>query len=311
VNPRVLFAALWVAATLSAAAALPVGPAAGAPLGAAPNAQPGASIPGAISSDPPRDAQRPAAMYELSIPSHGAMLYGVFYRASGAAPHPTAVLLHGLPGFEQNGDLAQAVRRAGWNALIFHYRGAWGSGGTFSFSHCLEDVRSVLEYLRVPATAARLGVDVRRLVLIGHSVGGQLAGMSAIRDSHVAAVAMISPASRHLARGAREDEATLARYRGELGPLSGATAEGLLAEQKQHAVQWDLVTLAPRWKPRPVLIVESDDIFRAEDEALAAAERAADPAHLTEIHLTTDHAYSDQRIALQVVLLSWLRQFGP
>ncbi|MFD3266336.1 hypothetical protein [Phenylobacterium ferrooxidans] len=32
-------------------------------------------------------------------------------------------------GNEKNLDLAQAVRRAGWNAAAFNYRGSWGSPG--------------------------------------------------------------------------------------------------------------------------------------------------------------------------------------
>ena len=63
----------------------------------------------------------------------------------------TVVLLHGLPGNEQNLDLAQAIRRAGWNVLTLHYRGAWGSPGQFSLQHVLED-----------ADAAVAGADVAR-----------------------------------------------------------------------------------------------------------------------------------------------------
>ncbi len=106
------------------------------------------AVDAAITTDPARDAAHPAAMYQLTIPSHDASMFGVFYRAAGGDAHPTVLMLHGLPGFEQNGDLAQTIRRAGWNVLIFHYRGAWGSGGTFSFSNCVEDVRAALEYLR-------------------------------------------------------------------------------------------------------------------------------------------------------------------
>lgn len=46
------------------------------------------------------------------------------YMAAGAGPHPTVLLLHGLPGNEQNVDLAQSIRRAGWNVLTLHYRGS-------------------------------------------------------------------------------------------------------------------------------------------------------------------------------------------
>ena len=54
-------------------------------------------------------------------------------------PHGAVVLLHGLPGYEVNGDSAQARRRAGWNVLLFHYRGTLGAGGAFSFSSAIED----------------------------------------------------------------------------------------------------------------------------------------------------------------------------
>ena len=73
-------------------------------------------------------------MEVLHIPSGGVEINGVAYLAAGAGPHPTVVLLHGLPGNEKNLDLAQAMRRAGWNVITFNYRGSWGSPGTFSFA---------------------------------------------------------------------------------------------------------------------------------------------------------------------------------
>ena len=49
-------------------------------------------------------------------------LLGGFYRAAGAAPRPTAVLLHGLPGIEKHLDIAYRLRDLGWNWLYFHFR---------------------------------------------------------------------------------------------------------------------------------------------------------------------------------------------
>jgi uncharacterized protein len=268
----------------------------------------------AITTDPPRDAAHPAAMYQLSIPSHDAIVFGVFYRASGADPHPTAVLLHGLPGFEQNGDLAQAIRRSGWNVLIFHYRGSWGSGGTFSFSNCIDDVHAVLEYLRLPENVARLGVDPHRFALIGHSMGGFLAGFGATRDEAVLGAALISPwnpgvfATRP---SAQLDKQQLEEFRGDVGPLSGASPEALLDEAKKNAAAWDLAGHASQWKSRPILVVEADDFLHADDVAVAAAGRKSSAAQITEVQMPTDHAYSDHRIALAAALLGWLKQLEP
>jgi predicted alpha/beta-fold hydrolase len=113
------------------------------------------SVPAAIFNDSPADAAHPAGMAVLHIPSHGLQINGLEYMPSGAGPHPTLVICHGLPGNEKNLDLAQALRRAGWNAVTFNYRGSWGSPGNFRFAQTLEDARSVLAYLRDPANAAK------------------------------------------------------------------------------------------------------------------------------------------------------------
>src|SRR5690349_5824361 len=123
------------------------------------------SVPAAIFTDPPSDSAHPASMSVLHIPSHGVLINGIIYTPPGAGPHPTLVICHGLPGNEKNLDLAQAVRRAGWNAVTFNYRGSWGSPGSFRFAQNLEDAAAVLAFLRDTANARRLGIDTRRMVL--------------------------------------------------------------------------------------------------------------------------------------------------
>ena len=83
----------------------------------------------------------------------------LFFLAAGAGPHPTMLLLHGLPGNERNLDLAQAVRRAGWNVLTFTYRGAWGSEGDFSISNAFEDTRAAMDFLRSDEAISAYGID--------------------------------------------------------------------------------------------------------------------------------------------------------
>ena len=149
-------------------------------------------IPAAIFTDPVRDLKHPARMEVLHIPSGGGMLNGVAYLAAGAGPHPTLLIMHGLPGNEKNLDLAQAVRRAGWNAVTFNYRGSWGSPGRFSFAGNLEDGAAALAYLRDPANAKKLGIDPARIALAGHSMGGWVAAMTAERDPTLMGTVLIS-----------------------------------------------------------------------------------------------------------------------
>lgn len=101
------------------------------------------SVPAAVFTDPPPNAAHPAGMAVLHIPSHGVLINGIVYQPSGAGSHPTLVICHGLPGNEKNLDLAQAVRRAGWNAVTFNYRGSWGSPGVYPFAQNLEDTDAV------------------------------------------------------------------------------------------------------------------------------------------------------------------------
>lgn len=78
------------------------------------------TVPRAVIADPPRDAAHPARNRQALNLSHGEGMNALFMLAAGAGPKPTMVLPHGLPGNEQNLDLAQAVRRAGWNVLTLH-----------------------------------------------------------------------------------------------------------------------------------------------------------------------------------------------
>jgi len=133
-------------------------------------------------------------MQSFQLPSHGALLNAFVYIASGATPHPTVILLHGFPGNERNLDLAQSIRRAGWNVLYFDYRGSWGSPGAFSFTHCIEDTQSAIDYLRNPVHAAQLRADPRTIVLIGHSMGGFMALQAGALDPAITAVITVSAA---------------------------------------------------------------------------------------------------------------------
>jgi pimeloyl-ACP methyl ester carboxylesterase len=76
-------------------------------------------LPAAITTDPAPDKANPAAMETFQIPSHGAMLNALAYIGEGAGPHPVVLLLHGFPGNEKNLDLAQAIRRDGWDVVYF------------------------------------------------------------------------------------------------------------------------------------------------------------------------------------------------
>src|SRR4051794_30747956 len=155
--------------------------------------QPATIAPAAIYVDPPLDARPYASTLAVEIPSHGSIMNGLVYLPAGAGPFPLVVLLHGLPGNEQNMDLAQALRRAGWAVMTFDYRGNFGSQGQFSIDHVVEDVRSAVAYSAAPATARSWRIDPRRIVVIGHSMGGLAAALSAGSQPKREATILLAP----------------------------------------------------------------------------------------------------------------------
>jgi pimeloyl-ACP methyl ester carboxylesterase len=259
-------------------------------------------------------------MQTFQIPSHGALLNAFVYVAAGAGPHPAVILLHGFPGNERNLDLAQDIRRAGWDVLYFNYRGSWGSPGDFSFTHAMEDTAAAAAYLREPAMAKLLRLDPARLVLVGHSMGGFMAVQGAAADPGIVALGMISAADlggripQPLPKD-RELAATAALTRGYaaegMAPLAGCTPEGLARETINNAARWSFLTKVDSVKARPVLIVTSNDGLAPANDAFAAALRTAGDSRVTTVHFETDHSYSDQRTALSAAVLQWLRTIFP
>lgn len=275
-----------------------------------------AQLPTAITTDPPSDPSHPATMQAFQLPSHGSMLNALMYEASGPGPHATVVLLHGFPGNEKNLDLAQVIRRDGWNVLYFDYRGSWGTPGSFSFQHAVEDVQSALAYLRDPAAAARLRVDPDRLALVGHSMGGMLALYVAAHDEKVVAVGGISAsimADRGLLPAGASPEAqqqvltALSKFLAAQGmaPLADCTPEGLAAELMKHP-EWALVNDAPGLKNKPLLLLTANDGNADVEEKLASAVSVEGNNRVRIVHFATDHSYSDKRIAVAMEVLRTL-----
>ena len=268
--------------------------------------------PPAVVSDPAPDAAHPARMAYVRIPRHGMLMNGVMYVAAGAGPHPTVLLLHGFPGNEQNLDLAQAIRRAGYDVLKLHYRGAWGSHGVFSFAQAIEDADAAVAFLRDPATTAKFGIDGSRIFVAGHSMGGFLAASAVAHDPGLAGLIMISawdigasgaafrdPAKRRAAAAAEFDDDVI--------PLAGTSADALMDEAEGHAADWDFAGWAAKIGMRPVLIITADDGSYADSHRLAENLFRAGDGLAIELQMPTDHPYSDHRIALAAAVVGWLQ----
>jgi uncharacterized protein len=267
-----------------------------------------AASPNAAITDPPRNPSFPAHNQQLLIPSRGAGMNALLFEAAGKGPHPTVILMHGLPGNERNLDLAQAIRRAGWHVLTFTYRGAWGSAGDFSIANAMEDTAAALEFAR-SAAGAKLGIDPHHIVLAGHSMGGATAFMTAAGTTGLDGLILLDAwnIAGGTSKGAISRDELVRGFDDFGNALHGATPETIADEVIARRAQWDLVAAAPRLAKLPVLSVSGKFGLAQANRPTTAAIRSAGNGQVTSIEMVTDHSFADHRIALATAVVRWLQ----
>ena len=265
------------------------------------------TLPAAITTDPTPDPKFPARLEVVHVPTVGGLkVNGVVFVPTGAGPHPTVVLFHGLPGNERNYDLAQTLRRAGWTVLSINYRGSWGSPGAYSFAGDLEDAKAALAFVRDPANAS-LGFDGQRIVVIGHSLGGWVTAHTVAGDPGVLGGVMISAGDIGMlgvaAKMARDKAvASIA----DMHETLTSSPEDMAAEAAAHATAFGFSAVVPALAKRRLLVLYSNDFVKSHSEGLVRQLKAAGDTTLDTGYADTDHSWDDHRIALQVMILDWL-----
>jgi len=261
------------------------------------------------------DADYPPAIVELTIDSGGYRLPALAYLADGKGPHPTVVLLHGFPGNEKNLDIAQSLRRAGFNVVFFHYRGAWGADGEYSVVTLPDDVAAVLEYLRTPETVEKLRVDTGHLSLLGHSMGGYASLAAGARDKALVCVGAMSPGNlgdfkRAIEAGDPAGDSFL-QYADSLFMLRGYSGAKMKSELAGAAMEEiDLRGYGPGLVGKSVFLVNGDkDTVTPPDtmfKPIVEVYQRTPGLALEALVISGDHSYSWSREELTVLVEAWL-----
>jgi pimeloyl-ACP methyl ester carboxylesterase len=243
----------------------------------------------------------PASLDGVIFRSQGCRLLGTFFRARTDRPCPTVLLLHGIPGVEKNYDLAYALRAAGWNCFIFHYRGCWGSEGVYSLPGILDDVSAAIAYLH-----AHPSVDPQRLVGAGLSLGGWGVVMSAAREreARLRGVISINPLVDPQARPLTDAEA--ADFAAMLNGISPAEV------QAQWLALTPLPSVVGNLASRPALLLtgDADTFFDVDHQRLLAETLPRTAAEWRRIP-GANHTFDDHRGVLVRTVLDWLTHTFP
>ena len=242
----------------------------------------------------------PAGQVELQIKSSGSTMYGVAYTADGKGPHPTLVLLHGLPGNERGLDIAQSIRRAGYNVVYFNYRGSWGSKGIFGFQNAIEDVSAVVDYLSDSLNRETLRVNPERIFIVGHSMGAGIALIAGLKDLRIKGVVAVSVFNPY----------TL---------LQGDSAPGTLISLKEYLLTLGMLNCDPDKFLYDILAklknYNIEDIVEKSVKPILVIDEHMNNTYLTKYNKkenfeyklwNTDHAFSNKRIALTIEIKNWL-----
>jgi pimeloyl-ACP methyl ester carboxylesterase len=232
------------------------------------------------------------------------------YQANGKGPHPTVVMLHGLPGNEKNLDLAQSMRRAGFNVLFFHYRGAWGSEGYYSFSNTIDDVGSAINFLRSEKAGTEYRVDADNLILLGHSMGGFSALQASARDKSIQCTVGLAAANFGARVESEEALIGLANYTETVGPLN--VKENTIADDiRKNKQAFNVHNLAPKLSGKSILLIagDSDTVlpFKTIHQPMVKAFKQNKEIKLTDQILSGDHSFSWSRFELADNVIKWLK----
>jgi len=297
-------------------------------------------------------AGAPYTAVDVTIPTpRGYTLAGTLTRPAGATARvPVVVTISGsgpqnrdsripiVQGYAPFREIADTLGRRGIAVLRFDDRGVGQSGGAASRDSATsedfaDDVLSVVQYLRT-----RPDVDGARIALAGHSEGGLIAPIAAVKDPAIAAIALLA--------GPAIDGRQVLVYQNENGIRSGAATEAqrdslrrlipAALDSLQRTNRWmryfmttDPLVMARRVR-QPVLILQGDtdrQVTPDQADALAAALTAAgnrdvtlrrfpDTNHLFLVDPSGDPqryaALPDSRIRREVLgaLVEWAVRVG-
>lgn len=269
----------------------------------------------AVSEDNPNiNLEYPPTIKPIIVTIENEKLIGTFFKTAGKEISPIVFLLHGFPGNEVNYDIAHAIRRFGFNVVVFHYRGSWGSSGNFSISNSLEDVNSIIEYFSKPEIADEFNYDKEKIILIGHSMGGFISLIASMKYPNIKNVASLAGFNfglftDYILTHPEFKEITMEGLASGAELVTNSNAEKLFDEMVKNRENWNIAKRAIELKEKNILIIaaELDTVAPSElhNTPLVYSLKKADVSVNSQI-MQCGHSFSSMRIKLTTEIVNWL-----
>lgn len=170
----------------------------------------------------------------------------------GTDKRGSVLFLPGMPGTDQNEDIAEMLCIYHFRVLCLSYSGSGGSDGAYSIENALEDSETAFGFLRSYAP--------EEVSVLGHSMGGFIAAQLAARHPDTKALVMMFPCDiGRLPLWETESfmtsEIVKDFFYTHTGLLNGTSADRLLSEVFTHADRYSLVHLAPALAKIPLYMI--------------------------------------------------------
>lgn len=252
--------------------------------------------------------------YGVFIPGEAGRLFAQIYVPCGNPPHSTVILCHGFPGNERIMDFATTLRDHGFCTIHFHYRGSWGSDGSYTFNGAMDDGDAVLNY----ALENREGFfDTSKILILGHSLGGLVAAkMLATRKETIGGALLMPGDVKYIFVDQMADpelhDFLYAAFSEGCEWVKDCTCDGLIEEACASPEQFMLPTYAAGLSVKPVLLANGslDPIITRDGhiDPLVNAVAAHGGEKLTTRTYETDHGFNLNREFIKEDICNYLKQ---
>ncbi len=244
-------------------------------------------------------SKSPAFNEEMILTVKNDTIAGYAFIANGEKAKETILLLHGLPGNDNQFDIAQSIRRTGRNVIHFNYRGSWGSQGDFLYSNSLEDVNLIIAYLSKPENAKRLRINTAAFVVIGRSYGGGIALIQGSKNEQIKKVIAISSMNAGFRFHSTQNLSELSLWKDYLNKqiMLNVNPNAFLQEILDHKEKFNVVTYKNLLKNKKVLLIESRKNNHHWIQLLE---------NINIKMIESDHNFISNRIELTTTIIEWL-----